>query len=120
MAQQIADRRDVDFVLYEQLEMEELIKHERYSDMNRKMFDMIITEARNFAIKEILPLNEEGDRIGLVFENNQVKVPECFHRPYKLLNILVNLRALSNLIYRLLNIHERPQAMAHTFLNRCL
>jgi alkylation response protein AidB-like acyl-CoA dehydrogenase len=85
MAQQIADRRDVDFVLYEQLEMEDLIKHERYSDMNRKMFDMIITEARNFAIKEILPLNEEGDRIGLVFENNQVKVPECFHRPYKLL-----------------------------------
>jgi alkylation response protein AidB-like acyl-CoA dehydrogenase len=85
MAQQIADRRDVDFVLYEQLGVEDLTKHARYKGMNRKMFDMIITEARNFAIKEILPVNEEGDRIGLKFENNQVTVPECFHRPYALL-----------------------------------
>lgn len=84
MAQSIADRRDVDFVLYEQLEAEELVKMDRYKDLNKKMFDMVITEARNFAIKEILPLNEEGDRIGLTFENNQVKVPECFHRPFKL------------------------------------
>lgn len=85
MAQQIADRRDVDFVMYEQLGLEEITKHERYKDMNRKMFDMIITEARNFAIKEILPVNEEGDKVGLKFENNQVTVPKCFHRPYKLL-----------------------------------
>jgi alkylation response protein AidB-like acyl-CoA dehydrogenase len=84
MAQQIADRRDVDFVMYEQLGLEEIAKHERYKGMNRKMFDMIITEARNFAIKEILPVNEEGDKVGLKFENNQVTVPECFHRPYKL------------------------------------
>ncbi len=85
MAQQIADRRDVDFVLYEQLELEEMLKNKRYSDINKKTVDMIITEARNFAIKEILPVNEEGDKVGLKFENNQVTVPECFHRPYKLL-----------------------------------
>ncbi len=85
MAQQIADRRDVDFVLYEQFDIEALTKNKRYSDMNKKMFDMIINEARNFAIKEILPVNEEGDKIGLKFENNQVTVPECFHRPYELL-----------------------------------
>ncbi|MDA3895513.1 MAG: acyl-CoA dehydrogenase [Desulfobacteraceae bacterium] len=85
MAQQIADRRAVDFVMSEQLGLEEITKHERYKDMNRKMFDMIITEARNFAIKEILPVNEEGDKVGLKFENNQVTIPECFRRPYKLL-----------------------------------
>ncbi|MBW1894723.1 MAG: acyl-CoA dehydrogenase [Deltaproteobacteria bacterium] len=85
MAQQIADRRDVDFVLYEQLDLEEMIKNKHYSDINKKTVDMIITEARNFAIKEILPVNEEGDKVGLKFENNQVTVPECFHRPYKLL-----------------------------------
>ncbi|RJP79451.1 MAG: acyl-CoA dehydrogenase [Desulfobacteraceae bacterium] len=84
MAQSIADRRDIDFVLYEQLEAEDLIKLERYRELNKKMFDMVVTEARNFAIKEILPLNEEGDKIGLTFENNQVKVPECFHKPFKL------------------------------------
>lgn len=85
MAQLIADRRDVDFVLYEQLDIESLTKYERYSDMNRKLFDMVLTEARNFAVKEVIPAGQEGDKAGLVFENNQVKVPECFHRPYKLL-----------------------------------
>ena len=76
MAQQIADRRDVDFVLYEQLEMEDLIKHERYSDMNRKMFDMIITEARNFAIKEILPL--KGTESGLFLKIIRSRSPNVF------------------------------------------
>ena len=85
MAQQIADRRDVDFVMFEQLELEDMIKNEKFSDINKKTVDMIITEARNFAIKEILPVNEEGDKVGLKFENNQVTVPECFHRPYKLM-----------------------------------
>jgi alkylation response protein AidB-like acyl-CoA dehydrogenase len=83
MAQQIAERRDVDFVLYEQLGLEEMIKNKRYGGINKKTVDMIITEARNFAIKEILPIGEEGDKIGLKFENNQVIVPECFHKPYE-------------------------------------
>ncbi|MGM0786574.1 MAG: acyl-CoA dehydrogenase [Thermodesulfobacteriota bacterium] len=85
MVQQIADRRDVDFVLYEQFDAVSLTQNRRYSDMNKKMFDMVVTEARNFAIKELLPVNEEGDRVGLRFEKNQVKVPECFHRAYKLM-----------------------------------
>jgi alkylation response protein AidB-like acyl-CoA dehydrogenase len=84
MAQLIADRRDIDFVLYEQLNTEALTRHERFAGYNKKTFDMIITEARNFAIKELLPVNAEGDRIGVHLENGQVKVPECFHRPYKL------------------------------------
>ena len=85
MAQVVADRRDIDFVLYEQLKVEELIRHERYKGLNKKTFDMIITEARNFAIKELLPANAEGEREGLRFEDGQVKVPECFQRAYKLL-----------------------------------
>jgi alkylation response protein AidB-like acyl-CoA dehydrogenase len=85
MAQVIADRRDIDFVLYEQLNAEELTKLERYKDFNRKTFDMIITEARNFAVKELLPTWAEGDKEGLDFNNGQVKVPQCFHRAYELL-----------------------------------
>jgi hypothetical protein len=83
MAQVIADRRDIDFVLYEQLKVDELCKLEKFKDFNKKAFDMIITEARNFAVKEILPTNAEGDQEGLRFENGQVKVPECFHQPFK-------------------------------------
>jgi len=85
MAQVIADRRDLDFVLYEQLKVDELTKLDQYKGFNKKTFDMIITEARNFAVKELLPANAEGDREGLSLEDGQVKVPECFHHAYKLL-----------------------------------
>jgi alkylation response protein AidB-like acyl-CoA dehydrogenase len=85
MAQVIADRRDIEFTLYEQMETESLLEYDNYSDLNRKMFDMIISEARSFAVKELLPTYAEGDKIGLIFEKGQVKVPECFHRPHKLI-----------------------------------
>ena len=55
MAQVIADRRDIDFVLYEQFNAEELTKHDKFAEFNKKTFDLIINEARNLAVKEILP-----------------------------------------------------------------
>jgi len=85
MAQQIADRRDIDFVLYEQLDTESLAKEKVYAGLDRKAFDMIITEARNFAIKELLPTYVDSDRIGVTFKDGKVSVPECFHKPFKLL-----------------------------------
>ncbi|MFP4040149.1 MAG: acyl-CoA dehydrogenase [Desulfosudaceae bacterium] len=85
MAQSIADRRDIDFVLYEQLEAEKLAQHEKYADFNKKTIDMIVTEARSFAMKELLPINKEGDETGVTFDGGRVTVPESFHRAYKLL-----------------------------------
>jgi len=84
MAQQIADRRDVDFVLHEQLHVEELSKHDIYAEFNKKTVDLIVSEARNLAIKEILPTQEVGDREGTKFENGQVTVPESFHKAWEL------------------------------------
>jgi len=84
LAQLISNRRDIDFVLYEQIGIEDLFKYEKYSGFSRKMFDMIISEARNLGIKEILPTYSEGDRRGINFQNGQVQVPQCFHRAYKL------------------------------------
>ena len=83
MAQLISDRRDIDFVLYEQLQIEDLLKTEKYKDLNRKMFEMVISEARNLGIKEIYPTYKESDREGVKFENGRVTVPECLHRPYE-------------------------------------
>ena len=84
MAQVITDRRDIDFFLYEQFNVEALTKHEKFADFNKKTFDLIINEARNLAVKEILPTFAEGDREGVRLENGQVKVPACYHRPYQL------------------------------------
>ncbi|MFW6081220.1 MAG: acyl-CoA dehydrogenase [Desulfosalsimonas sp.] len=85
MAQQLADRRDIDFVIWEQMDGEQLIKADRYREFNRRACDMIITEARSLAIKELLPTLQEGDREGVKFENGEVKVPESFHRVHRLI-----------------------------------
>ena len=83
MAQLIADRRDVDFVLHEQLQVEQLARHERFAPFNRKAVDLIVSEARNLAIKEILPTRQDGDRMGVRFEAGRVFVPEPFHKAWK-------------------------------------
>ena len=85
MTQQIADRRDIDFVLYEQLDVEQLFNTEKHRDLNKKMVDMVVTEARAFGIKEVLPTNAEGDKAGVRFENGKVIVPKCYRRPYQLM-----------------------------------
>ena len=84
MAQVLADRRDVDFVLHEQLDIASVSKHEAFAEFNRKTIDLIVTEARNLAIKEILPTREIGDREGTHFENGRVTVPKEFHKAYDL------------------------------------
>lgn len=81
MPQLIADRRDVDFVLHEQLGIAE---HESFNEFNKKVIDLIVSEARNLAIKEILPTFKDGDEKGCKFENGSVTVPDSFQRAWKL------------------------------------
>ena len=85
MPQQVADRRDQDFVIWEQMNCEEILKHENYREFNRKTCDMVLTEARALAIKELLPLMAEGDEHGVKFENGDVKVPPSFHRVFEII-----------------------------------
>jgi alkylation response protein AidB-like acyl-CoA dehydrogenase len=85
MAQFIADRRDIEFVLHEQLQVEKLSKHERFAEFNKKTVNMIVSEARNLAVKEILPTQMLGDQEGCKFENGRVTVPKSFHRAYEII-----------------------------------
>ncbi len=85
MVQQISEKKDMEFVLHEQMNISEVTNHESYKEFNKKTIDMIINEARSIAIKEILPTNKEGDEVECSFENGVVKVPECFHKPFKVL-----------------------------------
>ena len=86
MAQLISDRRDIDFVLFDQLKVQDLCDHELFEEFNRKTIELIITEARNLAVKEILPTRKISDEEGVTFENDQVRVPDCFHRAFQLFN----------------------------------
>jgi alkylation response protein AidB-like acyl-CoA dehydrogenase len=84
MAQVIADRRDVDFVLHEQFQVGDLGKHETYAEFNKKTVDLIVSEARNLAVKEVLPTQKIGDEEGVQFDNGKVTVPKEFHKVWKL------------------------------------
>lgn len=84
MAQVVADRRDVDFVLHEQLHVEKLNEFELFEDFDKKTIDMVVSEARNLAIKELLPYLGEADQEGCTFDNGRVTVPKVFHRTYEL------------------------------------
>jgi len=55
MAQQIADRRDVDFVLHEQLQVSDFSKNEKYMEFSKKQLIWLFLKPRNLAIKEVLP-----------------------------------------------------------------
>nr|NJM04663.1 hypothetical protein [Desulfobacula sp.] len=85
MAQQLIDRRDLDFVLWEQMGLENILENKEYREFNKKTCELILKEARSLAVKEILPTLKPGDEEGVVFENGEVRVPECFHRPFELL-----------------------------------
>jgi len=85
MAQQLADRRDQDFVIWEQFDNATLIENEHYEGFDKKTCEMILTEGRKIAIKEVLPTIRDGDLEGVQFENGVVTTPKSFKRPFELL-----------------------------------
>jgi len=72
------NKRDVQFVLYEQLEVDKLSKLPAFSECNRELFEMVIDEAIKMATDVMAPLNAVGDREGLKFEDGKVITPEEF------------------------------------------
>jgi alkylation response protein AidB-like acyl-CoA dehydrogenase len=83
MANLLVDERDVKFVLYEQLRIEDLCQHATYGEFSREMFDMVLDAAQKLAEKELAPTNVPGDVEGVTLTDGQVKVPECFHDAYR-------------------------------------
>jgi alkylation response protein AidB-like acyl-CoA dehydrogenase len=87
MTQVISDKREIEFVIHEQLEAEKLSEiHEDFADFNKKTINLIISEAKNFAVKELLPASKEGDEQGCTLENGVVRTPESFKRLYDIFN----------------------------------
>lgn len=84
MANLLVDERDVKFVLYEQLRIDELCETEKYAEFSRETFDMVLEAAQKLAEKELWPTNQDGDAKGVRLENGQVYVPESFHPAYQL------------------------------------
>ncbi|MCD4676759.1 MAG: acyl-CoA dehydrogenase, partial [Desulfobacula sp.] len=76
-----------EFVMHEQIRVENISKlNENFTDFNKKTIDLLISEAKNFAIKELLPTNKEGDEQGCTIKNGVVTTPDSFKRLYKIYN----------------------------------
>jgi alkylation response protein AidB-like acyl-CoA dehydrogenase len=77
------NKRDIGFVLNEQLKIEQLCELDKYKDFDSQDFDLIVGEAIKFAQDVIGPLSQDGDREGATFLNGDVKVPAAFHEAYR-------------------------------------
>ncbi len=83
MSNNLVDMRDVRFVLYEQLCLEDLCKAELFQDHSKETFEMILETAEKLAVNVFEPTRSEGDEVGCKLENGNVSVPAAFHDPVK-------------------------------------
>ena len=81
MADTLVDRRDMDFVLYEQLDISTLTRLERFSHLSKDEFDMVLEQALKFARNDLAPTNADGDLIGAQWKEGNVILPKSFHGP---------------------------------------
>jgi alkylation response protein AidB-like acyl-CoA dehydrogenase len=86
MSNLLVDERDQAFILYEMLEIHKLCDSPLFSEYSKDLFDMVLNEARKFAVNELAPVASEADQQGCSYDpgKHSVKAPECYHSPYKL------------------------------------
>jgi len=84
----LSDPMDQEFLLFELFGLGSYSGYEKFSGFNEKTCKMVLKEARNLAVNEILPTNKlsdvpNGHEEGVNFLNGEIKVPRSYHRPYK-------------------------------------
>ena len=69
--------RDIEFVLYELLEVERLCERPRYAEHGRETFDSMLETARKIAEERFLPHHRKADQEGVKIANGKVTpIPE--------------------------------------------
>jgi len=78
----LVDSRDVRFVLFEALEVENMTKLEKYSLFDKDTFESMLDLAETIAVDELYPTAEEGDKEGCTHipGTNEVKIPKIYHK----------------------------------------
>ena len=84
MTQLLVDERDQDFILYEQLGLEDYARSPLYEEFDRETYEMILKEAAKLAEEVMFPANTDGDRQGCRLEDGQARAPEAFHQVWRL------------------------------------
>ena len=77
------NEKDILFILKNQLNYGSLCKLDRYRELDEDTLDMLVAEAIKFAKGEIDPLQEIGEKWGVVFEDGQVRCAPEFREAFK-------------------------------------
>jgi alkylation response protein AidB-like acyl-CoA dehydrogenase len=78
------DRRDVEFLLFEQFKIQDLgATYNRYADMNKEVYEEVLAQGIAFCANEMAPRRAEADELGCTLKDNQVYVPEWYGDIYK-------------------------------------
>jgi butyryl-CoA dehydrogenase len=77
MASLLLSRRDLDFLLYEWLDVELLTKRERYAEHSRETFDAVLDLSEQVATRHFAPHNKKNDAQEPTFDGQRVQlIPE--------------------------------------------
>ena len=71
----LLSRRDVDFLLYDWLDVEALIKRERYAEHSRETFDAVLDLCAEIAAERFAPHNKLSDAAEPEFVDGEVRLP---------------------------------------------
>ncbi|MCH7959890.1 MAG: acyl-CoA dehydrogenase [Candidatus Hydrogenedentes bacterium] len=83
MSDKLIDMRDVEFLLYEMLNIEELPQHDYFSDHSRETFDMALKTAYQLAREKYWPAYQEFDRDPARFDGEKTTAPAAMHELWK-------------------------------------
>jgi len=74
MKERTLSRRDVEFLLFDWLQVQHLAERERHADHSRETFSAALDTYQSIAAEQFAPLNKKGDQQEPAFEGNQVRV----------------------------------------------
>ncbi|GIF05985.1 acyl-CoA dehydrogenase [Actinoplanes siamensis] len=80
MNSKVLSRRDLDFLLYEWLDVESLTGRERFADHSRETFDAFLDVSQQIAERDFAPHNRKNDLFEPTFDGARVEmIPEVSH-----------------------------------------
>ena len=77
------NQKDIFFILKDQLNYGSLCSLDRYQGFDEKTFDMLVTEAIQFARGVVDPLQEIGEEYGVRFDDGKVCCPPEFKKAFQ-------------------------------------
>jgi hypothetical protein len=70
--------KDMMFLISDWIGMDRINALPGYEHVDSETLEFILEEAGRFCSTELLPINREGDEVGAIFENGNVRTPPGF------------------------------------------